>query len=75
MHVLTSVVVVFSQIGDFGLARDLIGCNHYISQGGQIPVKWTSPEVVFTYLAGFFNCFKYPEYAEINLDVIMKQTD
>ena len=34
------------QIGDFGLARDLIGCNHYISQGGHIPVKWTSPEVI-----------------------------
>eukprot|EP00794_Sanderia_malayensis_P017432 gene17432-19176_t len=34
------------KIGDFGLARDLIGCEHYISQGGQIPVKWTAPEAL-----------------------------
>jgi len=34
------------KIGDFGLSRDLIGCNHYISQGGHIPVKWTSPEAL-----------------------------
>eukprot|EP00795_Rhopilema_esculentum_P013645 gene13645-4543_t len=34
------------KIGDFGLARDLIGCQHYISQGGQIPVKWTAPEAL-----------------------------
>ena len=39
------------QIGDFGLARDLIGCEHYISKGGQIPVKWTAPEVVLSCLA------------------------
>ena len=34
-----------SQIGDFGLARDLVDDTYYKSKGGQIPVKWTAPEV------------------------------
>ena len=28
------------------MARDLEESNYYISQGGQIPVKWTAPEVL-----------------------------
>ena len=35
----------FSQIGDFGMARDLDVDNIYQSQGGKIPLKWTAPEV------------------------------
>ena len=37
--------VVFLQISDFGMARDLEESNYYISHGGKIPVKWTAPEV------------------------------
>lgn len=33
------------QIGDFGMARDLLEDNYYYMHGGPIPVKWTSPEV------------------------------
>ena len=37
--------IVFLQISDFGMARDLDESNYYISHGGKIPVKWTAPEV------------------------------
>ena len=35
------------QIGDFGMARDLMDDSYYMSatKGGKIPVKWTAPEV------------------------------
>ena len=35
------------QIGDFGMARDLMQDegNYYTSSGGVIPIKWTAPEV------------------------------
>ena len=33
------------QIADFGMSRDLMDENYYVSHGGQIPVKWTAPEV------------------------------
>ena len=33
------------QIADFGMSRDLMDENYYISSGGKIPVKWTAPEV------------------------------
>ena len=35
----------FSQIGDFGMSRDLEDEHYYVSHGGKIPVKWTAPEV------------------------------
>ena len=45
-----TVVVVcdFIQIGDFGMARDLMYDSYYTSatKGGKIPVKWTAPEVI-----------------------------
>ena len=34
------------QIADFGMSRDLMDENYYISHGGKIPVKWTAPEVI-----------------------------
>ena len=34
-----------SQIADFGMARDLEDEDYYVSHGGQVPVKWTAPEV------------------------------
>ena len=37
------------QIADFGMSRDLIDHNYYITSGGKIPVKWTAPEVCVTY--------------------------
>jgi len=43
-----SLVVVFKtthQIADFGMCRDLLDDNYYITSGGKIPVKWTAPEV------------------------------
>ena len=33
------------QISDFGMSRNLMDENYYISHGGKIPVKWTAPEV------------------------------
>ena len=36
---------IHKQISDFGLSRDLENESYYISHGGKIPVKWTSPEV------------------------------
>lgn len=40
-----NVCAPLAQIGDFGMARDLEDENYYISQGGKIPIKWSSPEV------------------------------
>ena len=31
------------QIADFGMSRDVTN-DYYLSQGGRIPLKWTSPE-------------------------------
>ena len=33
------------QISDFGMSRNLMDENYYISHGGKVPVKWTAPEV------------------------------
>ena len=38
------------KIADFGMSRDLLDENYYITSGGKIPVKWTAPEV----LSGFY---------------------
>jgi len=35
----------YHQIADFGMSRDLLDENYYITSGGKIPVKWTAPEV------------------------------
>ena len=40
MHLATTL-----QIADFGMSRDLLDENYYITSGGKIPVKWTAPEV------------------------------
>ena len=38
-----------TQIGDFGMARDIAAeSDYYTSHGGIIPVKWTAPEVAIT---------------------------
>ena len=34
-----------TQISDFGMSRDLMDENYYVSHGGKIPIKWTAPEV------------------------------
>ena len=39
----------FTQIGDFGLSRDLLDENYYITKGGMIPWRWTAPEVIMIY--------------------------
>ena len=28
------------------MSRDLSDSDYYVSQGGQIPIKWTAPEVI-----------------------------
>ena len=37
--------VFLLKIADFGMSRDLLDENYYITSGGKIPVKWTAPEV------------------------------
>ncbi|XP_065899406.1 ephrin type-A receptor 4-like isoform X2 [Dysidea avara] len=32
------------KVADFGMSRDLLNDNYYITSGGKIPVKWTAPE-------------------------------
>ena len=39
--------LLVSQIADFGMSRDLMDENYYISHGGMIPIKWTAPEVSY----------------------------
>ncbi|XP_065904641.1 uncharacterized protein [Dysidea avara] len=34
------------KIADFGMSRDLLDENYYITSGGRIPVKWTAPEAL-----------------------------
>ncbi|XP_065899814.1 ephrin type-A receptor 4a-like [Dysidea avara] len=34
------------KIADFGMSRDLLNENYYITSGGKIPVKWTAPEAL-----------------------------
>ena len=46
MHKLLCTYVSVVQIADFGMSRDLIDENYYITSGGKIPVKWTAPEVL-----------------------------
>ena len=38
--------MVFLQIADFGMSRDLEDDSCYIVSGGKFPVKWTAPEVL-----------------------------
>ena len=35
----------FTQIADFGMARDVSDDTYYMSTGGKVPLKWTAPEV------------------------------
>ena len=58
-HICTSYrcygsVLLYVQIADFGMSRDLIDENYYITSGGKIPLKWTAPEVceLIPYLYG-----------------------
>ena len=46
--VIQVMLFVCSQIGDFGLARDLGEEDVYLSRGGKVPIKWTAPEVSAT---------------------------
>ena len=39
----------YIQIGDFGMARDLLGKDNYISSNHLIPVRWTAVEVSIKY--------------------------
>ena len=45
-HFSTYYHLCIQQIGDFGMARDLMDKTYYTSsKKGKIPVKWTAPEV------------------------------
>ncbi|XP_065899237.1 uncharacterized protein [Dysidea avara] len=37
---------VTCKIADFGMSRDLLDENYYVTSGGKIPVKWTAPEAI-----------------------------
>ena len=37
--------LILLQIANFGMSRELMDEDCYISYGGKIPVKWTAPEV------------------------------
>ena len=43
MHVL---IRYHLQIADFGMSRNLLNTEYYLSRGGKIPVKWTAPEAL-----------------------------
>jgi len=45
------------KIADFGMSRDLLDENYYITSGGKIPVKWTAPEVIRKAIAVNINMF------------------
>ena len=33
-----------AKIGDFGMSREAVGRDYYLSKGGQLPIRWTAPE-------------------------------
>ena len=35
------------QIADFGMSRNLVDAEYYISEGGTIPIRWTAPEAIY----------------------------
>ena len=40
------ILLLFCQIGDFGLSRKLDDDTvYYVTSGGMVPVNWTAPEV------------------------------
>ncbi len=42
---ISHATMLLLQIGDFGMARDLLEEDYYYMHGGPIPVKWSAPEV------------------------------
>ncbi len=42
---ISHATMLLRQIGDFGMARDLLEEDYYYMHGGPIPVKWSAPEV------------------------------
>ena len=40
------MALIYTQIADFGLSKDLQNKDYYVSQGGKVPVKWTAPEAL-----------------------------
>jgi len=46
---LCTVLSFVLKIADFGMSRDLLDENYYVTSGGKIPVKWTAPEVSAVY--------------------------
>ena len=40
------MTLVYTQIADFGLSQHLQNKDYYVSHGGKVPVKWTSPEAL-----------------------------
>ena len=39
-------LVLTTQISDFGMSRDMADDDIYVSHGGMVPVRWTSPEAI-----------------------------
>ena len=54
MHANTISFILPSKIGDFGMSRVLEDHDYYITRGGQVPVKWTAPEVsTYNYISSW----------------------
>lgn len=39
--------IAITQVGDFGMSRELADTHYYVSRGGVVPVRWTAPEAIF----------------------------
>ena len=46
-HLKYNVWILPYKVGGFGMSRDLADAEYYISHGGKIPVRWTSPEAMY----------------------------
>ena len=61
--------MAITQIADFGMSRDLLDDNYYITSGGKIPVKWTAPEVCIPslfqlrHLSSFYQALHFRKYS------------
>jgi len=44
LHLLNYYGFLF-QIADFGMSRELMDEDCYVSHGGKVPIRWTAPEV------------------------------
>ena len=67
-----ALYIVWSQIADFGMSRDLQDESYYISQSKKIPIKWTAPEVITNYYDNYnIELCMYRHYIIRNIPVLV----